>query len=275
MAFLIEPLQYTFMLRGLGGGLLAAVACATLSAFVVWRGMSFMGDALAHSVLPGIVVAYVLGISLFWGALGAAALVVVGIGLISRRGRINEDAAIGVVFAGFFALGILMLNRVATYSDLNHILFGNILGISSSDLIIMSVVVLIVISTTILAFKEIVTASFDPAHASAIGLSPELVRYLILGMLALTTVVALQTVGVVLVLALLVTPGAAASMLSRRLGAIISISVVMAVVATLVGFYASYYADVASGPAIVLALTVMFLLSTAIARIRRSRKIRT
>lgn len=275
MAFLIEPLQYTFMLRGLGGGLLAAVACATLSAFVVWRGMSFMGDALAHSVLPGIVVAYVLGISLFWGALGAAALVVVGIGLISRRGRINEDAAIGVVFAGFFALGILMLNRVATYSDLNHILFGNILGISSSDLIIMSVVVLIVISTTILAFKEIVTASFDPAHASAIGLSPELVRYLILGMLALTTVVALQTVGVVLVLALLVTPGAAASMLSRRLGTIISISVVMAVIATLVGFYASYYADVASGPAIVLALTVMFLLSTAIARIRRSRKIRT
>lgn len=276
MEFLIEPLQYAFMFRGLAGGLLAALACATLSAFVVWRGMSFMGDALAHSVLPGIVVAYILGISLFWGALGAAALVVMGIGFISRRGRINEDAAIGVVFAGFFALGILMLNKVATYSDLNHILFGNILGISSYDLVMMAVVVVIVIALTILAFKEILAASFDPAHAAAIGLSPELVRYLILGMLALTTVVALQTVGVVLVLALLVTPGAAASMLSRKLGKIIGISIVMSVVATLIGFYASYYADVASGPAIVLALTVMFILSgiTAKLKLRRaSRKV--
>ncbi len=273
MAFLIEPLQYAFLLRGLAGGLLAALACATLSAFVVWRGMSFMGDALAHSVLPGIVVAYILGISLFWGALGAAVLVVLGIGFISRRGRLNEDAAIGVVFAGFFALGILMLNRVASFSDLNHILFGNILGISSSDLWIMAVVVVIVVVLTKVAFKEIVTASFDPAHASAIGLSPELVRYLILGMLALTTVVALQTVGVVLVLALLVTPGAAASMLSRKLERIIGLSIIMAVIATLAGFYASYYADVASGPAIVLALTVMFLLSVIASRIKERVKI--
>ena len=134
MELLLEPLKYSFMLRGLGGGLLTALACATLSAFVVWRGMSFMGDALAHSVLPGIVVAYILGISLFWGALGAAGLVVIGIGIISRRGRINEDAAIGVVFAGFFALGILMLSKVATFSDLSHILFGNILGVSRGDL---------------------------------------------------------------------------------------------------------------------------------------------
>ena len=269
MELLLEPLKYSFMLRGLGGGLLTALACATLSAFVVWRGMSFMGDALAHSVLPGIVVAYILGISLFWGALGAAVLVVIGIGLISSRGRINEDAAIGVVFAGFFALGILMLSKVATYSDLSHILFGNILGVSRGDLIIMIVVVFIVLAVTILSYKEILTASFDPAHASAIGLSPELVRYIILTMLALTTVVAIQTVGVVLVLALLVTPGAAASLISRRLGRIIFLSIMMATAATVIGFYASYYADVASGPVIVLILTVMFILCGLYSVIRK------
>jgi ABC-type Mn2+/Zn2+ transport system permease subunit len=267
MELLLEPLRYTFMLRGLGGGLLAALACATLSAFVVWRGMSFMGDALAHSVLPGIVVAYVLGISLFWGALGAAILVVLGIGLISNRGRIGEDAAIGVVFAGFFALGILMLSKVATFSDLSHILFGNILGVSPGDLLIMAVVVTLVLAGTALSYKEILTASFDPAHASAIGLSPELVRYIILAMLALTTVVAIQTVGVVLVLALLVTPGAAASLVSRRLGRIIILSIIMSVLSTIIGFYTSYYADVASGPAIVLTLTVMFLICAIISRL--------
>jgi ABC-type Mn2+/Zn2+ transport system permease subunit len=268
MELLLEPLRYTFMLRGLGGGLLAALACATLSAFVVWRGMSFMGDALAHSVLPGIVVAYILGISLFWGALGAAVLVVLGIGLISNRGRIGEDAAIGVVFAGFFALGILMLSKVATFSDLSHILFGNILGVSAGDLLIMAVVVTLVLAGTALSYKEILTASFDPAHASAIGLSPELVRYIILAMLALTTVVAIQTVGVVLVLALLVTPGAAASLVSRRLSRIILLSIIMSVLSTVIGFYASYYADVASGPAIVLTLTVMFLICALISRLR-------
>jgi ABC-type Mn2+/Zn2+ transport system permease subunit len=274
MDFLIEPLQYNFMLRGLAGGLLAALACASLSAFVVWRGMSFMGDALAHATLPGIVVAYVLNISLFWGGLGAAILVVLGIGTISRQGHLKEDAAIGVVFAGFFALGILMLGRLATFVDLGHILFGNILGVSKDDLIFMTVTVVIVVGVTFFSYKEILTASFDPAHAAAIGLSPELVRFLLLSVLALTTVVAIQTVGVVLVLALLVTPGAAASLVSRRLGRIIAISLAMAVLATVVGFYASYYTDVASGPAIVLTLTVMFLICAAVGKIRSLTKMR-
>ena len=260
MDLFLEPLGYTFMIRGLAGGLLTALVCASLSAFVVWRGMSFMGDALAHSVLPGIVVAYVLGISLFWGALGAAILLVVGIGLISRRSLINKDAAIGVVFAGFFAAGLLLLGKVASSTDLSHILFGNILGVGRTDLVLMTVVTGVVILGIVLSFKEIVTASFDPSHATAIGLSPDLVRTILLSMLALTTVVAIQTVGVVLVLALLVTPGAAASMLSRRLSRIMGISVVLAVFATIAGFYISYYANVASGPAIVVVLTFLFLL---------------
>ena len=272
MDFLIEPLQYSFMIRGLLGGLIAATACATLSAFVVWRGMSFMGDALAHSVLPGIVVAYMLGISLLWGALGAAAFVVVGIGIISSRGKLKEDTAIGVVFTGFFALGILMLSRVATFSDLSHILFGNILGVTRQDLFLMAVVTITVVVVTFFSYKEIVTASFDPAHATAIGLSPSLVRYIVLTMLALTTVVAIQTVGVVLVLALLVTPGAAASLVSRRLRNIIGLSLILAAAATIFGFYGSYYLDLSSGPSIVLALTIEFLICSVIGWMKRHRR---
>lgn len=259
--WLIEPLGYAFVVRGVIAGVLASASCATLSAFVVWRGMAFAGSAIAHSILPGIVVAYVVGFSLFLGAMGAALVAVVGIGLISRHGRLREDTAIGVMFAGLFALGILLLSRIATYQDLSGVLFGNILGVTGSDLVGMFVVVLVVIGLVALFYKELLVTSFDASHAVAIGLSPELIRYGLLAALALTTVVAAQTVGVVLVLALLVTPAASASMLSRRLGLIVGLSIGFAVVATLAGFYASYYLDLASGPSIVIALTLVFLLS--------------
>ena len=259
--WIIEPLSFAFVVRGLIAGLLAALACATLSAFVVWRGMAFVGDALAHAILPGIVVAYALGISLFIGALGAAILAVAGIGLFSRRGQLREDTAIGVIFAGFFALGIFLLSRMVSYQDLSHILFGNILGVARGDLTAMAIVVAIVLLGVAAGFKELLVTSFDPAHAVAIGLSPDLLRYGLLMLLALTTVVAIQTVGVVLVLALLVTPGAAASLLSRHMGRIMAISVLFSVVATAVGFYASYYWNVASGSAIVLTLTAFFLVA--------------
>lgn len=267
--WLIEPLQYGFVLRGLLAGLLASAACASLSAFVVWRGMAFAGDAMAHSILPGIVVAYILGFSLFLGAMGAALVAVVGIGLISRYGSLREDTAIGVMFAGLFALGILLLSEVATFQDLSHVLFGNILGVSTADLLAMIVVVSLVVAAVGLFYKELLVTSFDPAHAVAIGLSPESIRYGLLGAVAVTTVVAVQTVGVVLVLALLVTPAAAASVLSRRMSTIMMLSVAFAVFATIVGFYASYYLDLSSGPAIVLALTLIFVLSWTAAHLSR------
>lgn len=266
--FLVEPLSYAFVLRGLAAGLLAAVSCALLSAFVVWRGMAFVGDALAHAILPGIVVAYVLGFSLFFGALGAAALAVVGIGMISAQRRLKEDTAIGIVFSGFFALGVLLMSRITTYQDLAHILFGNILGVAPSDLVLMSVVVVVTVGVLAISYKEILVASFDPAHSVAIGLSPALIRYILLFLLAMTTVVAIQTVGVILVLSLLVTPAAAGSMLSKRLRTIVVLSVAMSLVATLVGFYLSFYSDVASGPAIVLTLTLFFVLSFGWSRLR-------
>ncbi|MFA7567516.1 MAG: metal ABC transporter permease [Alkalispirochaeta sp.] len=274
LAAIVEPLSYTFVLHGLLAGLLAALACATLSPFVVWRGMAFVGDALAHAILPGIVVAFALGISLFFGALGAAVLAVAGIGLFSGGGRLKEDTAIGVIFAGFFALGIMLLSRMVSYQDLSHILFGNILGVSTKDLASMAVVVLIVILTVALSFKEIVVTSFDPSHSVAIGLSPDLIRYGLLMLLALTTVVAIQTVGVVLVLALLVTPGAAASMISRRMSRILFWSVLFSVAATVTGFYTSYYWDIPSGSAIVLTLTVIFLVTWTVSAAFRHRHAR-
>jgi ABC-type Mn2+/Zn2+ transport system permease subunit len=258
--WLIEPFAYGFIVRGLIAGLLAGVACAVLSAFIVWRGMAFVGDAMAHAVLPGIVAAFMMGISLFVGALAAALLIALGIGVLTRGGQMKEDTAIGVVFTGFFALGILLLSKVTTYQDLTHILFGDILGVSRFDLLAMVGVVVVVLAVVALFYKELLVTSFDPGHAVAIGLSPELVRYGLLLVIALTVVAAIQTVGVVLVLALLVTPGAAASLLARRLPVIMALGALFAVIAAFAGLYASYYANVASGASIVLTLTAIFLI---------------
>ncbi len=266
--WLIEPLTYSFILRGLAAGILASLACATLSAFVVWRGMAFAGDAVAHSILPGIVIAYMFGFSMFIGAIGAAAAAVAGIGIISRRRELQEDTAIGVMFAGLFALGILLLSRVAAFQDLNHILFGNILGVNQSDLIIMALIAAVVVLLVLLFYKELLVTSFDPAHSVAIGLSPELIRYGLLGAVALTTVIAVQSVGVVLVLALLITPAAAASLLSKKLSKIIILSIIFSLFSTIAGFYGSYYMDLSSGPAIVITLTLLFVVSWIIAVIR-------
>jgi ABC-type Mn2+/Zn2+ transport system permease subunit len=259
--WLVEPFSYSFMLRGLAAGVLAGIGCAILSAYVVWRGMAFVGDAMAHAVLPGIVIAFMQGISLFVGALVAAVLTALGIGLLSRRGEMKEDTAIGVMFSGFFALGILLLSRITSYQDLTHILFGDILGVSRGDVWMMLAVVVVVLAAVIAFYKELLVTSFDPGHSVAIGLSPEMVRYGLLLLLALVVVTAIQTVGVVLVLALLVTPAAAASLLVRRLPVIMALGALFAVIAAFVGLYASYYANVASGASIVLTLSALFVLA--------------
>jgi ABC-type Mn2+/Zn2+ transport system permease subunit len=269
--WIVEPLTYSFIVRGLLAGLLAGVACAVLSAFVVWRGMAFIGDALAHAILPGIVIAFVNGLSLFIGALVAALLTALGIGLLSRGRQLKEDTAVGVMFSGFFALGILLLSRVTSYQDLTHILFGDILGVSRGDLWAMLAVVGVVLLLVVGFYKELLTTSFDPSHAIAIGLSPSLVRYGLLLLIALTVVAAIQTVGVVLVLALLVTPAAAASLLVKELPRIMALGVVFALLASLAGLYASFYANVASGAAIVLTLTFFFVVSFLVSAVRRAR----
>lgn len=261
ITWLVEPFTHSFMARGLMAGMLAGVACAILSAYVVWRRMAFLGDAIAHTILPGIVIAYIQGINLFVGALGAALVAALGIGWLSKRRAIKEDTAIGVMFSGLFALGILLLSRAASYQDLTHILFGDILGASQIDLWVMLGVVVVVVAMVIAFYKELLITSFDPAHSVAIGLSPQVTRYGLLLLLAITVVTAIQTVGVVLVLALLVTPAATASLLTRRLPHVMALGALLAVLAAGVGLYASYYANVASGATIVLTLTGFFLLT--------------
>ncbi len=260
VSWLTEPFTYAFMQRGLIAGVLVGVACAVLSAYVVWRGMAFVGDAMAHTILPGVVVAFLQGVNLFIGALIAGLLTALGIGWLSRNREVREDTAIGVMFSGFFALGILLLSRVQSYRDLTHILFGDILGVSPGDLWIMAAVTAVVLAAVVLFYKELLLTSFDPGHAVAIGLSPEVVRYGLLVLLALTVVSAIQAVGVVMVIALLVTPAATASLLVRRLPQIMIVGAGLAIAAALVGLYASYYGGVASGAAIVLALTAFFVL---------------
>ena len=263
-----EPLSYSFAVKGLLAGAFAAASCAVLSAFVVWRGMAFIGDAVAHSILPGVVIAFIFGFSLFLGALAAAFVTAIGIGVLSRRETVREDTAIGVIFTGLFALGIILLSRITSYQDLSHILLGNILGVSNSDLFLMAAIAGVVILAVAFFYKELLVTSFDPGHAKVIGLSPEMVRYGLLFFIALTVVAGIQTVGIVLVLALLITPAAIASLLSKRLVTIILISEVVAVFSSVAGFYASYYLNLASGASIVLVLSTIFVVVYVAHRIR-------
>ena len=266
--WIIEPLRYGFALRGLLAGLLAALSCAALGVFVVWRGMAFIGDAVAHSILPGIVIAFMLGISLFVGALAAAIVTAFGIGVLTRKQTMREDTAIGVIFTGLFALGIILLSRIMSYQDLTHILFGNILGVGRADILALLIIALVAGTAIVSFYKELLATSFDPGHASVIGLSPESVRYGLLFLIALTVVAGIQSVGVVLVLALLITPAAAASLLANRLGFIILLSELIALLSAIVGFYASYYLDIASGASIVLVLSIIFAFAYIYRRFR-------
>lgn len=263
MNWLIEPLQYGFMQIGLTAAVLIGVACATLGVYVVLRSMAFFGGALAHAVLPSIVAAYLLGWSLLIGAVIAALLTALGIGGLSQRRALREDTAIGVIMTGMFALGIAMMSAAGSFRDLSGILFGGILGVTGTDMILLSILTLVVISALFLFHKELELTSFDPSHAAVIGLNADRVRYGLLVLLALTVVAGIQAVGVVLTGALLITPAAAASLLTNSLPCMMVIASAIAVVSGIVGIYASYYLDVASGPAIVLTCTIIFGVSWA------------
>src|SRR6185436_6111338 len=199
LTFLLAPLHYSFMLRGLTAAVIVGLVCAVVGTFVVLRGMAFLGDALAHAILPGVAVAYLIGgtqVQLFWGALGAALATALGVGVITRTGRLREDTAIGVIFACAFALGIALISSIRSYSvDLTHILFGNILAITNTDLLIMGGFGAGVLLLIAAFYKELVVISFDPVHAATLPLPTEPLRYLLLALIAVTVVVSLQTVG--------------------------------------------------------------------------------
>jgi ABC-type Mn2+/Zn2+ transport system permease subunit len=256
---LIEPfIRFQFMRNSLLAIVLVGTLCATIGVYVVLRRMAFIGDALAHTVLPGIVFAYFNGISLFFGAVVAGLLTALGIGWLSRRETLREDTAIGIMFTFMFALGILLMSTARSFRDFTHILFGNVLGVTPNDLTLIGIVAAIVLGALILFHKEFELTSFDPIHAEVIGLRADRLRYGLLILLALTVVTAIQAVGVVLTSAMLVTPAATASLLTNRLPRMMLIAVSVAISAGVIGLYASYRYNVASGAAIVLACTLLF-----------------
>lgn len=260
--WLTQPFSYAFMQRGLVVAIFVGILCAVIGCYVVLRSMAFLGDALAHAILPGVAVAYLFGGNLLVGALVAAILVALGIAFISRGGVIKEDTAIGILFAAALSLGVALISSIRTYAvDLSHILFGNLLGISPSDMLIVIILSLIVLALLVIFYRPFMIISFDPILAQTLRLPAGLLRSALLILLALTIVISMQTVGIGLVAAMLVTPGAAAYLLTRRLPAMMALSAVFGAASSLVGLYASYYLNIASGAAIVLTATLIFLLA--------------
>lgn len=262
MNFLLEPLAYQFMQRGLLASVVVGVLCAVMGTYVVLRGMAFLGDAMAHAILPGVAVAYIFKGDLLVGAGIAAVLVALSIGLFSRQGAVKEDTAIGIMFAAALSLGVALISSMQTYAvDLSHILFGNVLGINASDLWLIAGLSMAILLTVGFFFKPFLVISFDPVLAATLRLPAELLRNLMLVLLALTVVVSLQTVGVSLAAAMLVTPAASAYLLTRRLWPMMLVSALIGALSSVIGLYLSYYLNIVSGSSIVLTATVFFLLA--------------
>ncbi|MCE3244112.1 MAG: hypothetical protein K0Q84_820 [Arthrobacter sp.] len=280
ISLLTEPLGYDFMVRAILTTALAAIVCAVLSCWLVLIGWSLMGDAVSHAVLPGVVLAYIVGAPFALGALVFALIAVTLIGVVRSTSRVKEDAAIGIVFSSLFALGLVLISVTPSQTDLNHIIFGNLLGVSVPDLIQVLVLGVVAFAILILKRRDLTLYAFDPTHAHAIGLSPKRLGALLLGLLALTSVVALQTVGVVLVVAMLIIPGATAYLLTDRFSRMLVIAPSVSAACSVAGIYFSYYLDTASGAMVVLTQGAVFavvylfsprqgLIGTRIAKARR------
>jgi len=268
------PFSYPFMVRGLLAAVMVGVVCSVIGCYVVLRGMAFLGSAVAHSILPGLAVGFLVEgqddrRSLFWWALGTSVLVALGVGAISRRGRVREDSAIGIVFAGMFALGIALISTVRGFAvDLVHFLFGNVLAVTPWDLMMIAVFGGGVLGLVGLFYKEFLVISFDETLGRTQRIPVRLYQNLLLILMALTVAVSLQTVGVGLMLAMLVTPPSAAMLVTRRLPWMMAISAGIGALSGVIGLYVSFYAGIASGAAIVLVAMGFFLVLLAVSSLR-------
>lgn len=263
---LLTPLNYSFMVRGLTAAVLTGIVCAVIGVYVVVRGMAFFGDALAHSILPGVAVGYLLTDGarepLFWWGTGTAVVVSLVIGAVSKGARIKQDTAIGIIFAGMFALGIAIISTVKSYTvDLTHFLFGDVLGVSGNQLITIAVFSALILILVIAFYKEFLVLTFDPTLAATLRIPARVYEYLQLVLIALTIAVSFQAVGVALMVAMLITPAAAAYLLTKRLPIMMILGAIIASASGVIGLYLSYYVNVASGPAIVLVATGFFLIA--------------
>lgn len=264
--FFFEPLGYAFMMRGLIAAVIVGIVCAVLGTYIVLRGMALFGNALAHAILPGVAVAYLAGGNsqswLFAGGLLAGIVTSLGIGAISKNTGVKQDTAIGVIFTGMFALGIALISTVRSYSaDLTHFLFGDVLGVASSDLWLIGGFGALVILSILAFYKEFLVLSFDPVLAKTLRLPATFLNYLLLLLIAVTIVLSLQTVGIALMSAMLVTPAATANLLTRRLPVMMALAATFGSMSAVIGLYLSFYVNIASGPAIVLVCTFFFLLA--------------
>jgi manganese/iron transport system permease protein len=264
---LLEPLQYGFMQRSLIIAVLVGIICAVVGSYLMVQRLALLGDAISHSVLPGLAIAFILGANIFVGAFIAGVISTLLIALIQSRSPIKEDTAMGIVFSTFFALGITLITIVQKENkiDLNHFLFGNILGVSAGDVVNCAIISAIVVAIVVLLFKELQFYTFDPIGAQAAGLPVNLLNFGLMILIALTIVASLKAVGVILVLALLVIPGATAYLLVKRLHHVMLLGAAIGIISSISGMYLSFYQNLPSGPAIVLVsasfFTLAFLLS--------------
>ncbi|MEL7036631.1 MAG: metal ABC transporter permease [Cyanobacteria bacterium J06592_8] len=260
---LLEPLQYSFMQRSLIVAILVGLICAVVGSYLMVQRLALLGDAISHSVLPGLAIAYIVGANIFVGAFIAGVISTVFINLIRTRSNIKEDAAMGIVFSAFFALGITLITVIQKDNkiDLNHFLFGNILGVTFSEVRDTAIIALFVIAIVFLIYKELLFYTFDPLGAEAVGLPVNLLNFGLMVLIALTIVASLKAVGVILVLSLLITPAATAYLLVNRLHQMMICGVGVGVLSSLTGMYLSYYYNLPSGPAIVLVASGLFTLA--------------
>ena len=266
---IVLPFQFPFMVQAMVIGVLVAVPTALLSCFLVLKGWSLMGDAISHAVLPGVVLAYIAGLPLGLGAFIAGMVCALSVGFLKENSRIKEDTVMGVVFAGLFGLGIVLYTAITTDVHLDHILFGNMLGVDQGDILLAVAIGLVVVGVVAAKWRDLMLFIFDPQQAGAIGLPVRLLHYGLLAMISLTIVGALQAVGIVLVIALLIAPGAIAFLITRRFGIMLIVAMAVSVSCSLVGVYVSFFLDSAPAPTIVLLMSASFVV-TFIATQRRS-----
>ncbi|MCX6056323.1 MAG: metal ABC transporter permease [Chloroflexi bacterium] len=274
ITWIVQPFSYGFMQRGLAASVLVGIVCAAVGTYIVLRGMAFFGDALAHTLLPGVAVGYLVSggakDTLFWWALGTSVVSALGIGAISKKSHLKEDTAIGIIFAGMFALGIALISTVRSYAvDLSHFLFGDVLGVSSQSLITILIFGSIVLVLIIAFYKEFLTISFDPLLATTLRMPVRALNNLLLVLIAITVAVALQTVGVVLMVAMLVTPAATAYLITNRLQKMMLLAGGIATLSGVVGLYTSYYLSISSGAAVVLICTLFFAITWVTQTLRK------
>jgi|SRR5699024_9950667 len=267
-SFIMTPLQYPFMQQAMLGAIIAGIVCAVLSCYLILKGWALMGDAISHAVLPGIVVAFIFGIPLVIGAFASGLFCAVATGYIKANSRVKEDAVLGIIFSGLFALGLFLFSFVKTDQHLTHVLFGNILGILPHELwqiIIISGITLFII---LIKRKDFMLYSFDPVQAQVIGLPVKLLHYTLLILLALSIVASLQAVGVILVIAMLVAPGIIGFLLTKRFPIMMIIAVTSSIISSFFGVLVSFHIDAETGPCIVLSQATLFVLAFIYNRVK-------